>query len=114
MNLISSCRAQKNLKGVYLLLFQVLIIGEEKYPPYMRPPLSKEFWYSEDDESVSSLRFKQWNGKERRYIFNSDFGLKKKKKKRSLYSFKSLLIFNSTFGINTFCVSIFINKHCTI
>jgi len=57
-----------NNLNVYL--FQVLIIGEEGYPPYMRPPLSKEFWYSEDDEAVANLRFKQWNGKERRYVYN--------------------------------------------
>lgn len=53
---------------IVLLLFdfKVLIIGEEEYPPYMRPPLSKEFWYSDDDEATANLRFKQWNGKERR------------------------------------------------
>ena len=44
---------------------QVLLIGEEKYTPYMRPPLSKEMWYS-DKEQAANLRFKQWNGKERR------------------------------------------------
>lgn len=43
----------------------MLIIGEEEYPPYMRPPLSKELWYCDDDELVSQLKFKQWNGKER-------------------------------------------------
>ena len=44
---------------------QVLIIGDEEYPPYMRPPLSKELWYCDDEELVSDLKFKQWNGKER-------------------------------------------------
>ena len=33
----------------------------------MRPPLSKELWYSDDPDAVEHLRFKQWNGKERRY-----------------------------------------------
>lgn len=47
------------------LLSQVLIIGDEDYPPYMRPPLSKELWYCDDEELVSDLKFKQWNGKER-------------------------------------------------
>lgn len=43
----------------------MLIIGDEDYPPYMRPPLSKELWYCDDEELVSDLKFKQWNGKER-------------------------------------------------
>ena len=47
------------------ILPQVLIIGDEEYPPYMRPPLSKELWYCDDEELVSDLKFKQWNGKER-------------------------------------------------
>lgn len=52
-------------KSVLCLLLQVLIIGDEDYPPYMRPPLSKELWYCDDEELVSDLKFKQWNGKER-------------------------------------------------
>ncbi|KXJ12564.1 Apoptosis-inducing factor 1, mitochondrial [Exaiptasia diaphana] len=51
---------------------QVLIIGEEEHPPYMRPPLSKEFWYGDDDVAVANLRFKQWNGKERSILFEPD------------------------------------------
>ncbi|EDO49650.1 predicted protein, partial [Nematostella vectensis] len=51
---------------------KVLIIGDEEYVPYMRPPLSKELWYSEDDEAVANLRFKQWNGKERSILFEPD------------------------------------------
>ena len=46
---------------------QVLIIGEERYTPYMRPPLSKELWYSDDSEAIKTLRYKNWSGKERRY-----------------------------------------------
>lgn len=53
--------------SLFLFCFKVLIIGDEEQPPYMRPPLSKEFWYSDDDKAVAELRFKQWNGKERRY-----------------------------------------------
>ena len=34
----------------------------------MRPPLSKELWYSDDRDAVANLSFKQWNGKERRYF----------------------------------------------
>lgn len=51
---------------------KVLIIGEEEYPPYMRPPLSKELWYCDDDELVSQLKFKQWNGKERGIFFEPE------------------------------------------
>ena len=36
----------------------------------MRPPLSKELWYCDDDELVSQLKFKQWNGKERGCVYN--------------------------------------------
>lgn len=48
---------------------RVLIISEEDNPPYMRPPLSKELWFSEDPNVVETLRFKQWNGKERSIYF---------------------------------------------
>ncbi|KAL9971677.1 hypothetical protein ACROYT_G017875 [Oculina patagonica] len=51
---------------------KVLIIGEEDYPPYMRPPLSKELWYCDDEELVSNLKFKQWNGKERGIFFEPE------------------------------------------
>ncbi|XP_071086856.1 apoptosis-inducing factor 1, mitochondrial-like [Haliotis cracherodii] len=51
---------------------QVLLIGEENRIPYMRPPLSKEMWFSEDKEGVQKLRFKQWNGKERSLFFEPD------------------------------------------
>ncbi|XP_030064915.1 apoptosis-inducing factor 1, mitochondrial isoform X2 [Microcaecilia unicolor] len=48
---------------------RVLIISEESDPPYMRPPLSKELWFSEDPNVRETLRFKQWNGKERSIFF---------------------------------------------
>lgn len=34
----------------------------------MRPPLSKELWFGDDPEVCKKLRFKQWNGKERRWF----------------------------------------------
>lgn len=58
-------RLPQYIKSVLCLWLQVLIIGDEDYPPYMRPPLSKELWYCDDEELVSDLKFKQWNGKER-------------------------------------------------
>ena len=48
------------------LTTKVLLIGAEDSLPYMRPPLSKELWYSDDKALVKQLQFKQWNGRERR------------------------------------------------
>ncbi|XP_077983754.1 apoptosis-inducing factor 1, mitochondrial-like [Glandiceps talaboti] len=48
---------------------KILIVTEENNLPYMRPPLSKELWFSDDKEAVKKLRFKQWNGKERSIFF---------------------------------------------
>nr|XP_033955669.1 apoptosis-inducing factor 1, mitochondrial isoform X16 [Pseudochaenichthys georgianus] len=48
---------------------KVLIVTEEPDAPYMRPPLSKELWFSDDPSVTETLRFKQWNGKERSIFF---------------------------------------------
>ncbi|XP_068104176.1 apoptosis-inducing factor 1, mitochondrial [Hyperolius riggenbachi] len=48
---------------------KVLIVSDETEPPYMRPPLSKELWFSDDPNVTETLRFKQWNGKERSIFF---------------------------------------------
>ncbi|KAJ8348878.1 hypothetical protein SKAU_G00274670 [Synaphobranchus kaupii] len=48
---------------------RVLIVTEEPDLPYMRPPLSKELWFSDDPSATETLRFKQWNGKERSIYF---------------------------------------------
>ncbi|KAE8583759.1 hypothetical protein XENTR_v10020675 [Xenopus tropicalis] len=48
---------------------RVLIVSDESELPYMRPPLSKELWFSEDPHVTETLRFKQWNGKERSIFF---------------------------------------------
>ncbi|XP_053298144.1 apoptosis-inducing factor 1, mitochondrial isoform X2 [Pleuronectes platessa] len=48
---------------------KVLIVTEESEFPYMRPPLSKELWFSDDSSVTETLRFKQWNGKERSIYF---------------------------------------------
>ncbi|XP_067131296.1 apoptosis-inducing factor 1, mitochondrial [Centruroides vittatus] len=53
---------------------KILVIGEENYYPYMRPPLSKELWFTEEREKAKKLIFKQWNGKERSiYYEHEDF-----------------------------------------
>nr|XP_018901007.1 PREDICTED: apoptosis-inducing factor 1, mitochondrial [Bemisia tabaci] len=49
---------------------KVLVIGNEPYYPYMRPPLSKEIWYSDNDPS--NLTFKQWNGTERSLYYEPE------------------------------------------
>ncbi|KAJ3084743.1 Apoptosis-inducing factor 1, mitochondrial [Quaeritorhiza haematococci] len=46
----------------------VLIIGEESYVPYMRPPLSKELWF---DADIKELKFKDWSGNERSIWYQS-------------------------------------------
>uniref|UniRef100_G3QAE2 Apoptosis-inducing factor 1, mitochondrial n=1 Tax=Gasterosteus aculeatus aculeatus TaxID=481459 RepID=G3QAE2_GASAC len=51
------------------LSLTVLIVTDELVPPYMRPPLSKELWFSDDPSVTETLRFKQWNGKERSIYF---------------------------------------------
>lgn len=48
---------------------RVLIITDEPDLPYMRPPLSKELWFSDEPGVAETLRFKQWNGKERSIYF---------------------------------------------
>ncbi|XP_047740346.1 apoptosis-inducing factor 1, mitochondrial isoform X2 [Hyalella azteca] len=48
---------------------KVLVVSGEGEEPYMRPPLSKELWYSDDPETPKSLHFKQWNGKSRSVYF---------------------------------------------
>jgi programmed cell death 8 (apoptosis-inducing factor) len=45
----------------------IWIITAESYVPYMRPPLSKELWFSEPEESTQ-LKFKDWAGESREYV----------------------------------------------
>ncbi|UJR30224.1 hypothetical protein I4U23_017762 [Adineta vaga] len=53
---------------------KVLVISSEKYYPYMRPPLSKDIWYTDDDNVINNHSFKQWNGKEKSlYFFDEEF-----------------------------------------
>ncbi|XP_065834514.1 apoptosis-inducing factor 1, mitochondrial-like isoform X2 [Oscarella lobularis] len=52
---------------------KVLIITEEDFVPYMRPPLSKELWFTDDlEKASSSLIFKQWIGKERSVFYKDE------------------------------------------
>lgn len=34
----------------------------------MRPPLSKEMWFNKSEETTENLSFKDWQGKERKYV----------------------------------------------
>ncbi|CAG9823210.1 unnamed protein product [Phaedon cochleariae] len=51
---------------------KVLVISNESFYPYMRPPLSKEIWFNDDKDSVKKLIFKQWNGSERSLFYEPD------------------------------------------
>ncbi|KAB7498693.1 Apoptosis-inducing factor 1, mitochondrial [Armadillidium nasatum] len=51
---------------------KVLVVSAENESPYMRPPLSKELWFSDDPETAKTLKFKQWNGKERSIYFEHE------------------------------------------
>lgn len=51
---------------------KVLVIANESFYPYMRPPLSKEIWFNEDAAAVKKLMFKQWNGSERSLFYEPD------------------------------------------
>lgn len=55
---------------VLLVQCQVLVISAENHLPYMRPPLSKDIWFTDDDEVIAKHSFKQWNGKEKRFLFD--------------------------------------------
>lgn len=58
-----------------ILCLKVLIVSEDPELPYMRPPLSKELWFSDDPNVTKTLQFRQWNGKERRYVCLCTLGL---------------------------------------
>lgn len=51
---------------------KVLVIGSEPFFPYMRPPLSKELFYSDDRVKAEQKIFKQWNGQERSVFYEPD------------------------------------------
>lgn len=51
---------------------RVLVISAEGYLPHMRPPLSKELWYSDDTEMAKSLNFHQWNGTSRSLFYEPE------------------------------------------
>jgi programmed cell death 8 (apoptosis-inducing factor) len=50
---------------------KVLIIGDEKYGPYMRPALSKELWFTERNMR-RKFNFKWWNSKEKSIFYELD------------------------------------------
>ncbi|XP_017047481.1 putative apoptosis-inducing factor 1, mitochondrial isoform X2 [Drosophila ficusphila] len=53
---------------------KVLMISNEFRKPYMRPPLSKELWYTPNpnEDPIKDYRFKQWTGSERSLFFEPD------------------------------------------
>ncbi|XP_055636630.1 apoptosis-inducing factor 1, mitochondrial isoform X2 [Toxorhynchites rutilus septentrionalis] len=52
---------------------KVLVISNEPEMPYMRPPLSKELWFSPEERAQQEpLKFKQWNGVERSIYYEPE------------------------------------------
>lgn len=51
---------------------KVLIVSNEEHYPYMRPPLSKEIWFSDDKNVTKNLTFRQWNGSERSLFYEPE------------------------------------------
>ncbi|KAL1505760.1 hypothetical protein ABEB36_005248 [Hypothenemus hampei] len=51
---------------------KVLIVSNEPYYPYMRPPLSKEIWFNDELTLPTNLTFKQWNGSERSLFYEPE------------------------------------------
>lgn len=51
---------------------KVLMISNEIHVPYMRPPLSKELWFTEHKDNDKTYRFKQWSGSERSLFFEPE------------------------------------------
>lgn len=48
----------------------VLLVGEEPAPPYMRPPLSKEVWReTELSADPARVSFRQWSGRRRGLLY---------------------------------------------
>lgn len=52
---------------------QVLLVGDERALPYMRPPLSKELWREPElaarAAAPDGLSFRQWNGRRRSVLY---------------------------------------------
>ncbi|KAG0191014.1 Apoptosis-inducing factor 1, mitochondrial [Apophysomyces sp. BC1034] len=80
----------------------VIIIAEEEYAPYMRPPLSKELWFSEDPEVAKNLVFKDWQGTERNTIYQdaSEYEVIDNAAGSDLETTKTKLLFNQVTGLN--------------
>ncbi|KAH8255815.1 hypothetical protein KR038_011231 [Drosophila bunnanda] len=66
----SACRAIKSNDGGA----KVLMISNEGRNPYMRPPLSKEIWYTANpnEDPIKDYRFQQWTGSERSLFFEPE------------------------------------------
>lgn len=48
-----------------------MVITNEEFMPYMRPPLSKEIWF-DPELGVGQSRFKQWNAQERSLYYEPE------------------------------------------
>ena len=50
---------------------KVVVITDEPYTPYMKPPLTKEIWFT-PPEIASTLNFRQYDGRDRPLSFEKD------------------------------------------
>jgi programmed cell death 8 (apoptosis-inducing factor) len=44
------------------------MIGDEDYLPYWRPPLSKHFWYDENEDAAKEFQYTNMRGKKSTYV----------------------------------------------
>lgn len=52
---------------------KVLMVGAEERLPYMRPPLSKEMWFTDvTAKGKQDVKFRQWNGKQRSIFYEPE------------------------------------------
>ncbi|XP_067940065.1 apoptosis-inducing factor 1, mitochondrial-like [Watersipora subatra] len=50
---------------------KVLLVGAEEYKPYMRPPLSKDMWFTERSLAEEN-KFTTWSGRQRSIFYEKD------------------------------------------
>ncbi|XP_052276958.1 apoptosis-inducing factor 1, mitochondrial-like isoform X2 [Dreissena polymorpha] len=58
---------------------KVLMISEEDYPPYWRPPLSKNFWFEEDEQMYRQFEYTSVTGRKRSVFLSAGLYMEPKK-----------------------------------
>lgn len=52
---------------------KILVLTDEEHGPYQRPPLSKELWFGNTEESSNTLAYTAWNKKVRSIYMDAEF-----------------------------------------